>query len=132
MSVYVDTSAFLAVLDADDDNHQPAKQTWADLLTARETLICTSCVLVETFALVQHRLGMGAVRAFQEDIVPVLQIEWIGEDLHQQAVNALLTANRRNLSLVDCASFAVMRSLGLRKVFAFDGHFSEQGFACLP
>jgi predicted nucleic acid-binding protein len=31
------------------------------------------------------------------------------------------------LSLTDCVSFAVIRRLGLRKVFCFDRHFQEQG-----
>jgi predicted nucleic acid-binding protein len=128
MSVYVDTSAFLAVLDADDENHEAAKKVWTELLESREAIVCTSYVLVETYALVQHRLGMAAVRAFHEDVFPVLQLEWIDDSLHQQAANALLTANRRNLSLVDCASFATMRRLGIKKAFAFDKHFSEHGF----
>lgn len=132
MSVYVDTSAFLAVLNADDDNHEPARQTWIGLLRARETLVTTNYVLVETFALVQHRLGLEAVRTLQEDVVPVLRIEWVGEDLHQQAVGALLAAGRRALSLVDCASFAAMRRFGLKRAFTFDKHFSTQGFDCLP
>ncbi|MDP2857839.1 MAG: VapC toxin family PIN domain ribonuclease, partial [Bacillota bacterium] len=45
---------------------------------------------------------------------------------------ALLTAGRRNLSLVDCVSFDVMRRLGMEKAFAFDAHFAEQGFQCMP
>lgn len=132
MSVYVDTSAFLAVLDADDENHEAAKKVWTELLESREAIVCNSYVLMETYALVQHRLGMAAVRAFHEDVFPVLQLEWIDDSLHQQAANALLTANRRNLSLVDCASFATMRRLGIKKAFAFDKHFSEQGFTCIP
>lgn len=131
MSVYVDTSAFLAVLDADDNNHEAAKKAWVDLVVSRETLVCSGYVLVETYALVQHRLGMDAVRVFHEDIFPLLRVEWIEETLHQQAANAVLTANRKSLSLVDCASFAVMRRLGLKRAFAFDNHFSEQGFACI-
>jgi len=132
MSVYVDTSAFLAFLDADDENHEAAKKVWKDLLESRETMVCNSYVLVETYALVQHRLGMTAVRAFHEDVFPVMKLEWIDDSIHWQAANALLTADRRNLSLVDCTSFTTMRYLGIKKVFTFDKHFSEQGFTCIP
>lgn len=132
MSVFVDTSALLAVMDADDAYHDSAKKVWIELLESKETLVCNNYVLVETCALIQHRLGMAAVRAFHEDVFPILKLEWIDDSLHRQAANALLTANRRNLSLVDCASFNTIRQLNVRKAFAFDKHFVEQGLACLP
>ena len=44
----------------------------------------------------------------------------------------MVFAGRRGLSLVDCVSFAVMARAGLRQAFAFDDHFSERGFSCLP
>lgn len=91
-------------------------------------MICSSYVLVETYALVQWRLGMEALRVFHEDMLPLLQVEWIDAELHQWGTNAILTANRRNLSLVDAVSFAVMRKLGIKKAFAIDRHFLEQGF----
>ncbi len=131
MKVFVDSSAFLAVLDADDENHPLARQVWEKILTAGAFLITTSYVLVETYAVVQRRLGMDALRTFHEDIVPLLQIEWIGEELHERGADAVLTANRRNLSLVDCTSFAAVRRLGIKQVFAFDRHFAEQGFELL-
>ncbi len=131
MRVFVDSSAFLAVLDADDENHPLARQIWEKILTTDTVLITTSYVLVETYALVQRRLGMDALRAFHEDIVPLLRIEWVGEELHQRGADAVLTANRRNLSFVDCTSFAAMRRLGIKKVFTFDKHFSEQRFELL-
>ncbi len=58
MSVFVDTSALLAVLDAGDAQHPPARAAWQTLLERDERLITTSYVPVETFALVQNRLGM--------------------------------------------------------------------------
>ncbi|MEW6227059.1 MAG: PIN domain-containing protein [Bacillota bacterium] len=131
MSVYVDTSAFLAVLDADDTNHERAKAAWKELLVNRIPLICSSYVLVETWALVQSRLGMQALRSFYEDVFPLLKVEWVDQVFHQRGAAALITANRRNLSLVDCVSFEIMRHLGMRRVFAFDTHFREQGFECL-
>ncbi|HBQ29254.1 MAG TPA: VapC toxin family PIN domain ribonuclease [Desulfotomaculum sp.] len=131
MDVYVDTSAFLAVLDADDKNHEQAKKVWKELLTSEVSLICSSYVLVETYALVQNRLGIEATRVFHEDIYHLLQIEWVEKSLHMYGINSVLIANRRSLSLVDCVSFVIMRKMGIKKVFTFDTHFVEQGFECI-
>jgi len=128
MSVFVDTSALLAVLDADDEFHPPARRTWEDLLQRAEDLFCSSYVLVECVALVQHRLGMAAVRALVEDILPVMRVHWVAPEEHEAAVSALLTAGRRDLSLVDCVSFDSMRRLGMLDAFAFDQDFADQGF----
>lgn len=132
MSIFIDTSALYAILDADDENHESAKRAWTELVEHEERLVCSNYVLVETFALVQHRLGMEAVRTLQEDILPMLHIEWVDESSHHAGVTAMLTAARRKLSLVDCVSFEVMRQLGIKTAFAFDPHFAEQGFQCLP
>lgn len=132
MSVFVDTSALLAVLDAGDTQHPPARATWETLLTSDEPLVTTSYVLVETFALVQSRLGMEAVRALVDDVVPVLRVHWVGESEHRLGVTALLAVGRRQLSLVDCVSFATMRELRLETAFAFDRDFADQGFRARP
>ena len=131
MSVYVDTSAFLAVLNAGDRFHAPARRRWEQLVKSGAPLICNNYVLVETLAVLQNRLGLEAVIAFQNDVMPVLVVLWVDEDLHRRAASALLTAQRRRLSLVECASFESMRQVGLRQVFAFDAHFEEQGFQVL-
>jgi predicted nucleic acid-binding protein len=132
MTVFIDTSAFYALLDADDGQHQPARQAWATLVSEAADLVCSNYVVVETTALVQNRLGVEAVRVFQEDVLPVVRIEWVDEPIHQAGVTALLTAGRRHLSLVDCVSFDLMRRFGMRRVFAFDEHFAGQGFEIIP
>jgi predicted nucleic acid-binding protein len=131
MSVFVDTSALLAVLDADDLYHARARDVWADLIQRGEDLVCTNYVLVETFALVQHRLGMVAIRTLVEDILPLLRVSWVSEADHRAAVTALLMAGRRQLSLVDCVSVVIMRQLRLQTAFAFDSDFDDQGFNTL-
>jgi len=131
MKVFIDTSAFLAVLDADDDHHPHARASWETLLNADEILVTSNYVLLETFALVQNRFGIEAVRVFQEDIVPVIHLLWVDENAHRAAVSSLLAASRRTLSLVDCASFEMMRQGGIKRAFAFDAHFAEQGFDLL-
>ena len=132
MAVFVDTSALYAVLNGRDEHHPEAREGWEVLREHRETLVTSNYVLVETIALVGRRLGVPAVRDFQTDFVPVLRVTWVDESLHEQAVAALLTAGVRDLSLVDCVSFTVMRRLGLETAFAFDAHFVQQGFRCIP
>jgi predicted nucleic acid-binding protein len=132
MRIFIDTSAFYALLDRDDKNHRKAKNAWVDLLKNENTLITSNYVLVETFALLQHRLGIEAVRGFQNDILPLVNIEFVISELHRSGVSALLSASRRNLSLVDCVSFEMMRTLEIKTAFAFDPHFKEQGFNMLP
>jgi predicted nucleic acid-binding protein len=132
VTAYVDTSAFLAVLDADDRHHKKARRTWEVLVNEEAALMCSNYVLVETLALLQHRIGIKAVTVFQEDIVPILNIEWVDEAAHQEGITGVLTASRKKLSLVDCVSFTQMRHLGIKQAFAFDRHFTEQGFECIP
>ena len=132
MICFIDTSAFLAVLDADDKNHLKARKQWETLISEEATLVCTNYVLVESFALVQHRLGLVATRVFHEDIIPMLTIEWVNESIHWEGTMGVLTAGRKKMSLVDCVSFDIMRRLGIKFVFTFDKHFKEQGFTCIP
>jgi len=132
MTVFVDTAALLAVLNAADAFHPAAKEAWQALLTSETPLATSNYVLTETIAVLQHRFGGEAVRLLQADILPVIEVFWVDETIHQQGLSALLAANKRQLSLVDCVSFAVMRQIGLDTVFTFDPHFSEQGFTLLP
>ena len=86
-------------------------------------------MVVETFALAQSRLGLPAVWVLAHDVLPLIQVEWLAAAEHNAAVKALLSANRRKLSLVECASFECMRALGLKRAFAFDDDFVKEGFA---
>jgi len=131
MRIFIDTSAFYALLDRDDTHHPRAKRAWIELLKAAHTLVTSNYVLVETSALLQNRLGMEAIRAFHDDVLPLINSEFVTSGTHRSGVAALLSASRRDLSLVDCVSFEVMRTSGINTVFAFNKHFKEQGFTLI-
>ena len=130
--VFVDTSALYALISTEDQNMTRAVKTWKDTLERGDLLLTNNYVLVECFTLIQSRLGIEFTRALQSNMIPFLQMDWIGEQQHINSVNDVFTANRRNLSLVDCSSFESMRRLGIEKVFTFDEHFREQGFNVIP
>jgi predicted nucleic acid-binding protein len=132
MKLFVDTSALLGFLNAADVNYSPAKAAWEGLLGGDTELVTHDYVLVETSALVLRRLGLEALRVFENDVVPVLDVVWVTPDVHEAAVGAQMLAAKRSLSLVDCVSFEVMRRAGLRTAFAFDDHFGKFGYELMP
>lgn len=132
MTVFLDSSGLYAVFDRDDANHSSAKIAWLEWLRQGAVLLTNNYVLLETSALLQYRIGVAAVRALHEEVMPLLQVDWVTEEQHRTGVTAVLAASRKKLSLVDCVSFQTMRNRGARTAFCFDAHFREQGFATQP
>jgi predicted nucleic acid-binding protein len=130
--IFVDTSAVLAVINTKDEQHMTATREWNRLLDQRDSLLTTSYTLAEMIVLTQRRFGIDNLRRLDAELLPLLEIVWVDADIHQAALIAVLAAGRRNLSLVDCASFEVMRRRGLRTAFTLDRHFAEQGFDTVP
>ena len=130
--VFLDTCALYAVFDGDDAFHATAAETWGGLLASDAPLHTSSYVLVELQALLQRRLGLAAVDALTTDVAPFMNVTWVDETVHAQATAAALGARDRDVSLVDHASFIIMRRLGVRTALTLDKHFAEQGFKVLP
>ena len=132
MKIYIDTSAFYALVNKKDEYHKNAQKVWSEILKNGNTLFTSNYVLVESIALIQHRLGMKALVETYEVLLPLLNVEWIDAMIHKTAISALFTASKRGLSLVDCVSFEIMRNLGIETAFSFDPHFKQQGFKSIP
>lgn len=128
-AVFADTSALLALLNAEDRDHGRAAGAFGALRARRAAIVTTSYVLVETYALIGRRLGLDAVRSFRADFAPLLDVIWVDDALHDAGLDLLLKRHRRLLSLVDAVSFVAMRRQGLSEAFAFDPHFEQEGFS---
>ncbi len=128
--VFVDTSAFLAFLSKTDTAHARALKSFDRLRAEGAALMTSSYVLVETYALLDRRLGKEAARRFREEFSPLLEVVWVHQDLHDRAMEVYLEG-ARSASLVDAVSFIVIRDLDAEKVWAIDHHFDEEGFDVL-
>ncbi len=127
-TVFVDSSGFYAVLDADDPFHRAAKTAFEHAERERWQLVTTNYVVHETWALVQHRLGWEAVDDFLDVMLPLCRVEFVDEAWHVLAAQHCRQVRRRKLSLTDCVSFEMMRRLGLSEAIAQDEDFAEKGF----
>ena len=132
MSVFADTSALYPLLVRNEVGHAAARSAFARLVETGRPIWTSSFVLVETMALLQHRIGLSAARDFDDEIVPNLSVHWVDAELYHRGTDRLWREDRRRLSLVDCIGFEFMRGRGITTAFAIDPDFEEAGFELLP
>jgi len=125
--IFLDTSAVYALADAADPNHGRATDQLRRALEVGEGILTHNYILVESMALIQKRLGLGAATHFARD-VKTFDVTWIDEATHDEAVTRLRNSGKRGISLVDEVSFLVMRKRGIRTALAFDPDFVTAGF----
>ena len=125
--IFLDTSAIYAAADDADPNHDVVFEALRRVLEAGEELLVHNYVLLEVSALLLRRLGLAeALNALEQR--NDYQVHWITAEDHEEAVALLARRGQRRLSLVDCASFIVMRRYGLTQALAFDADFEAEGF----
>ena len=132
MSVFVDTSALYALLVSTEARHTDVTDVFRGLAESDRRLVTTNYIILETTALVQNRFGLDAVRDLETRVVPLLDVLWVDKAIHHRALQRLFSADRRQLSLVDCSSFVVMDNEGISEAISLDSDFEREGYRLLP
>ena len=121
MTLFVDTSAWYAAVDADDRENPRAKE----VLAGSEALLTTDHVLVESWLLMYRRLGRTAAERFWEGLRGGLaNLEPVGAADLQTAWSIGQLFPKHDFSIVDRTSFAVMERFGVDRVATFDSDFA--------
>jgi predicted nucleic acid-binding protein len=129
--VFLDTVGLLALLDADDQWHAAAESAYQAIKAAGRDFVTTSFVLMEAGNAASRTSFRQHVSTIRRDLMerdqlvfPTAQDWERGWAMYEQNF-----ANRAGI--VDCISFAVMRSLNLTEAFTNDQHFAAAGFTPL-
>ena len=125
--IFLDTSAAYAAIDIADPHHEEASERLKAALQQGIPVLTHNYVVLESAALIQRRLGLDATLTFLKD-TSLLKVHWITPEDHAEAVDLLERRGRRNLSLVDCMSFVVMKQYGITTALAYDSDFQAEGF----
>ena len=62
---------------------------------------------------------------------PNVEMVWVDEILHREAMDLLLVRQDKTYSLCDAISFVLMRKKGIREALTTDRHFEQEGFTRL-
>ena len=129
MKVFVDTSFYIARIMAHDRAHHRAVRA----VRGQITPITSSLIINETISLLQARGFVSAAIEFLRETRanPDVQIIQLDAVIQAEAWDLFVRYGGMGANAVDCASFAIMRRMGIRKAFTFDRHFRQAGFETL-
>lgn len=133
-SVFVDTSAFVALRNASEAEHTRAREALADLLSAGTPLYTSNYVFAETYTALMVRVGRGEAiewgRRFRAG--GAIGLVRLDEKIEDDAWRILEQHGDKGWSYVDATSFALIERGGGTDAFAFDTHFAQRGLRVLP
>lgn len=130
--IFADTAGWGHLLDPSQKYHAQAATLYRHARQQGRKFITTNYILTEVVALLTSplRIPRAATVAFIEGLKtsPHVSIVHIDPLLDEQAWQLLIQRQDKEWSLVDCASFVVMRQRALTEAFTTDEHFEQAGF----
>ncbi len=135
--IFVDTSAWIALLDGNDAHHQRAVM-YFEQIKHDYLFVSSNYVMDELYTLSLMSLGYShSIQAYRMpeklETKGSLMTVWIDEALGATSWSIFEKYNvDKSWSFTDCASFGVMKEIDISEVFTFDRHFTQMGFDKRP
>lgn len=133
MKLFVDSSAFIALADSDDQDHKAAMAFHRGC--PPETQFHTSnYILAETVTRLRrtagHHVATRWAKATLESRLTVRH--YVDEAVEREALRIFERYHDQPLSFVDCTTIALLRQLGLDRIFSFDSDSQRIGYTLVP
>jgi uncharacterized protein len=131
--LFIDSAAWIA-MEVTNDQHYETAQRFSRGSALSYAWVTTNWVLWETVTWLRHRASHTAAVRFGDRVRTSGQLHRvIVTETHEEAAWKLFKRFAdKDFGFVDCTSFAVMQSAGIRTAFTFDAHFQQAGFTVLP
>lgn len=124
--IFIDTSAYIGILNPIDSNHKKALELSDLFLTQESNTISSHAVLGEVLTVGSMRYNRQAAIDFVKKIFESkTKIVLENEDFIEKAFKIFQKVKDKNVSWVDCYSFAIIEEYKIEKVFSFDKDFKK-------
>ncbi len=133
-SVFVDTSAFVALRNESEAEHKRARAALVELIESGATLFTSNYVFAETYTALLVRVGRAEAiewgRRFRAgEAVELVRLE---PEVEDEAWQILEHHRDKQWSYVDATSFALIERHESSEAFALDAHFAQRGLRVFP
>jgi len=135
--VFLDSSAWLAVADPENQHHRVAAEYFMDLIRRGDELVTSSDVLRETYARCQRVLGSSGAALLHHTMKSarrqgLLQVVAVDSEIARKAWDIFERYHDRLSSFRHCTSFVVAGRMGVQDIFSFHQDFDAIGFRVWP
>lgn len=122
--IFVDTSAWYAIIDKNDQDHAVAV---TKIQVLDRPLVTSNYILDEILTLLKAKLGSTIAIPFGQKLwdQEISTLVRITEEDEERAWGIFRQYKDKGFSFTDCTSFALMERLDINTVFAFDEHFIQ-------
>lgn len=130
MKFFVDTGAWIALADRNDQHHDSAQDLYNAIQKRNIPLVITDYIFDETVTWLHYKIGHDIACGWGNKMLNshMVGIVKISDGHINPAWDIFQKYYDQKFSFTDCVSFAVMKSLGIDTAFAYDSHFSTMGF----
>lgn len=137
-SIFVDASAWLALVNDRDQYHKSAQSLFMEFFDAQLLLVTTNWTAFEALSMIKSRAGLEVARDLWTLLTNPNSVEMVRvtEEIEARALDLFFAYRDKTWGVVDCTSLVVMDDLDCRQAFGFDHHFMEasrqRGFEMIP
>ncbi|MHB2156058.1 type II toxin-antitoxin system VapC family toxin [Calditrichota bacterium GD2] len=137
MTTFIDSSAWIAIIDVDDPHHQKATEFFEYLLERDAKLVTNNLMIDETLDRLKNlanvELAAQFMRIIDEALLTInLRMDWISRRVRRNAINNFLRSTNPALRM---RHFFIKETLKRKKVdmiFSFDPSLKEFNLPIMP
>ncbi len=137
MSVFIDTSAWAAIVDENDKHHQEAVNYFTYLIVNKITIVTNNVIVDETIDYLKSEFGVDTAKKFNEivneSIINVkLRMDWISRRERKLALNSFLKDKTSDLGLRYYYILATLKKKKIDIIFTLDDKLKNFELPVMP
>ncbi len=124
--IFIDASAYLSALLPNDPNREKAVEILQSFAANQDQLMTSYAILGEVFTVSSQRYDrQKGIRFVKQIIQGQITLVLETDELIDKTFKIFYQIKDKDVSWVDCYSFAIIETYKVETVFSFDHHFKK-------
>jgi len=133
-TIFVNSSALLALYNNNDPNHPAASALWDELRNQPVRFVITDYVLDQIYTALKVFGSLHTAQAVHQLIKnsQLVKVFMVDSVIFDRAWRLFVEDEQPHWTFTDCVNFAVIQYQGISEVFTFDDNFAHPSVMTVP